>query len=358
MSMGDYKNFNVQHMLQVLSMRYDVLYSLAVAKGVTNPDMLRALRWMSASYLNAHLYFPSSEGILAPDGTVTTRHLANTVKTYTVAYEGHTNEGRAYRVKIPTPEGAGRVTQGMFSGDRGTSSNNTNLNLGYMEVASEYVQPRFGQFAVDEHRTHEGDDIWVSNKNVVWAALVYDTLQRQNMQFQAVKQLHSKRGEFLRVLYTDEGAQGYLCRALASWVTAQLLETSGSDIVSRLEEIQATAATCYRRGARVEGLIELVRLLNRRASVLVAEIDGRHVKVRMNMKGLDSGHITGGIDLGAPGTVPAESQQVYVIPRLGRAEPADINALPGKMSGSQASHDLKAMDISGESAGAMRMAYK
>ena len=27
--MGDYKNFNVQHMLSVLSMRYDVLLSLA-----------------------------------------------------------------------------------------------------------------------------------------------------------------------------------------------------------------------------------------------------------------------------------------------------------------------------------------
>ena len=35
MSMGDYKNFNIQHMLTVLSMRYEVMHGLALAKGVT-----------------------------------------------------------------------------------------------------------------------------------------------------------------------------------------------------------------------------------------------------------------------------------------------------------------------------------
>ena len=36
------------------------------------------------------------------------------------------------QINILTSEGAASVKQGMFSGDRGTSSNNTNLNLYYI----------------------------------------------------------------------------------------------------------------------------------------------------------------------------------------------------------------------------------
>ena len=70
-------------MLPVLSMRYDVLLSLATRSGVTNPDILRAMRWMRDAYLNAYLYFPSAEGVLLADGTVENHPLANSVKTYT-----------------------------------------------------------------------------------------------------------------------------------------------------------------------------------------------------------------------------------------------------------------------------------
>ena len=66
-------------------------------------------------------------------------------------YEGASPDGKLYAVQVPTPAGAVRMYQGMFSGDRGTSSNNTNLNLGYMEVASKYVQETFGQHPVEEH---------------------------------------------------------------------------------------------------------------------------------------------------------------------------------------------------------------
>lgn len=62
----------------------------------------------------------------------------------------------------------------------------------------------------------------MTTANRLFAALVYDTLNKQGMQLQKSKQLFSHRGEFLRVLYTADGMQGYLCRAVAAWITAPL----------------------------------------------------------------------------------------------------------------------------------------
>ena len=97
------------------------------------------------------------------------------------------------------------------------------------------------------------------------------------MELKTVKQLFSKRSEFLRILYMHEGAQGNLCRAIASWVTSQLQESHGTDIVSSLEEIQATVATCYQRGAGVRALMEVVCMLNCRATVLKVNSEWRKI---------------------------------------------------------------------------------
>ena len=56
--------------------------------------------------------------------------------------------------------------------------------------------------------------------------------------------------------------------------------------------------------------------------------------------------------------MPAETKGMYAIPRLEPARLVRVDELPGKMSGSQASHDYGTMGISGASAGVIREAYK
>ncbi len=64
------------------------------------------------------------------------------------------------------------------------------------------------------------------------------------------------------------------------------------------------------------------------------------------------------IDLGEPGTLPAEMHEVFGIPRLGQAELVDLEQLPGRMSHAQASNDLKTLEITTSSAATMSSAYK
>ena len=55
---------------------------------------------MRDAYLNAYLYFPSEEGVLLADGTVETRPMDNSVKTYTTVYEGASPDIKRYAVKV------------------------------------------------------------------------------------------------------------------------------------------------------------------------------------------------------------------------------------------------------------------
>lgn len=120
--MGDYADFNRQHMLRVLSLRYAALEEACRRKGVTNQDCLRALEWCQKSLLKCYVYFPNG---------------ANSTKTYREVYSGTAPSGRSYSVQLPTADGAKRVHQGMFSGHRGTSNDNTSLNIAYVDVVVE-----------------------------------------------------------------------------------------------------------------------------------------------------------------------------------------------------------------------------
>ena len=53
----------------------------------------------------------------------------------------------------------------MFGGHRGTSFDNTMLNIGYFNTAASAVADRWG--VAPDRLHHTGDDIWVTNHNVV-----------------------------------------------------------------------------------------------------------------------------------------------------------------------------------------------
>ena len=259
-SMGDFANFNLQHTLEVLSTVYSVLEDICVQKGIVNVDIFRALRWCQKAHLNQAVYFPDAE---------------DKAKSYRVIGHGTDAKGKRYSVKVPTADKAEQTHQGMFSGHRGTSFDNTMLNIGYFNTAASAVADRWGVLPERLHRVHTGDDIWVTNHNVVWAAMVYDQMVASGLVLQPVKQLFSTRGEFLRLLYTREGISGYLCRSIVSWTTNSIQDTAGLDIVTRVEETDTIVSTLYRRGALVEPLMRLRDIVVARACRIKTTDDKR-----------------------------------------------------------------------------------
>ena len=342
-AMGDYMDFNRQHMLAVLSLRYRVLKELCRTKGVSNPDVFAAIDWCAEALVNCYAYFPEGE---------------NSKKTYRSLVKGTSPTGLAYEVSVPSADGAAKVYQGMFSGHRGTSSDNTILNIAYMNVAAKYVKDAYDLEPENVHRVHTGDDIWVTNTNTLWGAAVYDTMISQGLQLQPVKQLFSRRGEFLRVLYTREGLQGYLCRAIAAWVTSPLQSKSGKDIVERLSEIRSTVQTCYRRGAAHEPLSALQSLVSHRANKLKWMTNtNRECNSSIPWQSLAKGYVVGGIDYGPPGTFGGDWDMIGDLPRYVDPRPPRLSELPHKMAQEQAQYDRSRLTISNASTGLLQEAY-
>ena len=124
---------------------------------------------------------------------------------------------------------------------RGTSFDNTMLNIGYFNAEAAAVHEKWGHQPSSLHRVHTGDDIWVTNHNVVWAALMYDQLVASSLVLQPVKQLFSTRGEFLRILYSI--LTDYLCRAIVYWTTSSIQDTAGIDVLTRVEETNNIVST-------------------------------------------------------------------------------------------------------------------
>lgn len=141
------------------------------------------------------------------------------------------------------------VLQGMFSGTRSTDLINTILNLAYFRVASKSVADIVGSHPSHLYHVHQGDDVWISNEDKLWARLVYAVMNGQGFIFSPPKQMFGQaRGEYLRVLYARGTARGYLGRALANFIQRPLQ----NDVAQTPRAWAATAtsgvATLARRG--------------------------------------------------------------------------------------------------------------
>ena len=262
-------------------------------------------------------------------------------------------------MKVPTADKAEQTHQGMFSGHRGTSFDNTMLNIGYFNTAASAVANRWGVLPEPLHRVDTGDDIWFTNHNVVWAALVYDQMVASGLVLQPVKQLFSTRSEFLRILYTREGISGYLCRSIVSWTTSSIQDTAGLDIVTRVEEADTIMSTLYRRGALVEPLMRLRDMVVARVCRIKTTDDkGSSRYVVLEVDALKSPYALGGIDHGYPGDSGVICRKKRDIPRLGAVAPEKARDLPYHMAADQAERDRSAMQISDASPNSLQDMYR
>ncbi|ADK12924.1 RNA-directed RNA polymerase, partial [Circulifer tenellus virus 1] len=207
-SMFDYADFNRHHTPEAQAIVFDVFAELGQAKGA-NPDWVRANQWVAQAKRSMYTQLPDREG----------RH---------------------------------RVYQGMFSGTRSTDLLNTLLNLAYFRVARRYVDEQLGVHAIDMYHVHQGDDVWVSNRNPTWARALFYVLNNMGFIFQKSKQMFGVgRGEYLRVLYSSGHGYGYLGRAIANYILRPIQNANPISPISWATSINDSMALLVRRGLSI-----------------------------------------------------------------------------------------------------------
>lgn len=204
-TMLDYADFNIQHTLQAQAKVFERLRDRMMAIGA-EPDAVKACEWARVAHLNQYAKYP----------------LHNT----------HS-----------------KSTQGLFSGNRATHFLNTILNLLYFRVAMKWVKENLGMHPIDLMNIHQGDDVWITNKSRLWATCLYNVMKSQNFVFQPGKQIMDQNfAEYLRVVYTKEGAKGYVARTIATLIEKPLQSEVDLSPATKASALNSQIAICYRRG--------------------------------------------------------------------------------------------------------------
>lgn len=207
--MLDYKDFNLQHTLLAQSKVYSILADMLREIGAES-SLIKAADWVAAAKLNQKTTF---------------MHL----------------------------KGEFKVKQGMFSGQRDTDFTNTILNLAYYRVAERWIEENFKSLSVQHESLHKGDDMWVTSTSRIWGYLLTSALSSSGLLMQFSKQLLGPRiGEFLRVLYDETGACGYLGRAISTLLVAPMQSTDVLAPADRAKAVNKQIMTLVRRGLSVK----------------------------------------------------------------------------------------------------------
>lgn len=284
-TMLDYTDFNYQHTLEAMYILFDEIYLHLKALGAKS-DVLKAAVWMRDAQLNQWVIFPGS----------------------------------------PEPL---RVTQGMFSGCRATGFINTMLNLAYFRVAVRNVAVHLDLRPVDLQNFHQGDDVWISNRSRLWAACLFRYMQDCGLEFNIYKQLFGLNvGEFLRVLYTPQGAHGYPMRAVATMLVRPVQSPEDLSPLNRATMITSQLNLLHRRGLKLDALQLIWTVMTKRATRFQVDAHWVTLPLSVLMKGTESG----GINVGPPMSAPVASSLVPAPPSYRSGTTKLKTAVPANMS--------------------------
>ena len=117
--------------------------------------------------------------------------------------------------------------------------------------------------------------------------------------------LRAGRGEFLRALHTRQGAQGYICRAIAAMVTQQLQGTGVRDVPSAIEGVFTSIQTLFRRGGDEPALHSMLLSTVKGRTANISRVEKDYVvpsHLKYPWPTLTLAYASGGIDLGRPGS--------------------------------------------------------
>lgn len=285
-TMIDYSDFNYQHTLEAQSLVFKCLSARLRTMG-HHDDKVAACDWVAAAMLNQWCKFPGVKRV------------------------------------------AQRVVQGMFSGVRGTNFINTTLNVGYYRVARRWVSENLNLRPTDEFNLHQGDDVWISNKSRLWAMAMYESMQSTGLIFQPSKQMFdTSRGEFLRVVYTSKGCQGYLARAVGTLIVKPIQSTEVVAPAERAHALSSQIAILHRRGFTEEGskvLWEAVVPYAARAKLVSGALT-------IPVGALLKSSLDNGLDIGPPMTAAGPSDKIKAIPSMVLSSKALEESVPSHMS--------------------------
>jgi hypothetical protein len=204
-TMLDYADFNIHHTLLAQQLIFHTLAKLAKEAGYPEA-YVNACLWIGDGFLDSKVQFPDMEGLMT-------------------------------------------VVRGMFSGHRATNFINSIMNKCYYQVAAKLVISKYNIRPTALERVHQGDDVWLLNFSRVWALLLFHQLIDMGFVMQISKQMFGiGRGEFLRVLYQNGEAVGYLNRAISSLLIKPLQSNERIDPMARVSGIVNQIYTIVRRG--------------------------------------------------------------------------------------------------------------
>jgi hypothetical protein len=213
-TMLDYSDFNLQHTPEAQSILFKVIkekYALQAAP----PSLVKASHWCELALLNQTVRFAQLKG------EETLEH---------------------------------KVVQGMFSGIKATNFINTCLNVCYSRLTFQRVKALYNVEPVNLSNTHQGDDVWITNHSRLWAMIMYNTFSNCGFIFNPLKQAFSRHvGEFLRVMYSKEGARGFLTRAMGSVIIKNLQSRAMISPGERSMALDASVHLLVRRGFSIAG---------------------------------------------------------------------------------------------------------
>lgn len=284
-TMIDYADFNYQHTLAAQALVFEALRDRYARLGV-HEDLISAAEWCRLGLLNQWCTYPKATKAV-------------------------------------------KITQGMFSGCRGTNFLNTILNVTYYRTIRSYVNKELKLSPDCEYNIHQGDDVWLSNNSRLWAIAIYNAAEAAGFEFQASKQLFGIGiGEFLRVLYTAEGALGYMARAIGTFI---MKPVQGSDIfgpAERASALNSQISILFRRGMTLSACNMLWDATVPYAASVQLASGGFHIPKGI----LRKSYLDGGLDIGPPMTMAIRTVATAPVPTLIPASAELEAAVPSHMT--------------------------
>lgn len=285
-TMIDFEDFNLQHPIQLQYCMFDTMREVLVDKQA-HPDHIRAAKWAADACLNQYVRFPGE---------------------------------KEYR----------KVTQGMFSGVRSTDFMNTTLNLTYARFCFDEVYRLFGEQPSDLYHLHKGDDVWISNTNLLFAVALYATMQSTNLRLQDMKQLFSQGvAEFLRVRYSPQGLMGYLCRAIGAFIERPLQGTDDTLPANILRSLNSQIMIMHRRGLNLETCQQMWEVVTDQWHALHTQ-SGKNVTIPKYV--IEQTDKMNGLDLGPPMTYCRSGTSIAKMPVMRGVVASALSSLPQNMT--------------------------
>lgn len=284
--MIDFADFNRHHTPRAQALLFEVFADLGRSVGASN-DWVMANTWIARSKSNMFVRFPHSPQLY-------------------------------------------KVDQGMFSGTRSTDLINTLLNLAYFNIARKFTQDKLTIAPSQLYHVHQGDDVWLSNYNVVWSRINYYVMHNMGFIFQKNKQMFGPgRGEYLRVLYQNGVALGYSNRSIVNFLLRPLQNDQTSDPVAWANTITEGCATMARRGI-MEDMCHVIydNNINYWCKARAAPKD--KAGVRIHSDAIRNALVCGGLGCPRPFEVSLSSKQM-ALPKLA-TDDLDMSKFPSIMT--------------------------